>query len=280
MKDPAASGGESSAGTGDIGTGGEISAGSGNVVTDGGGVGFAGSDSSGGAVKPQESGPGSGGGGPAKGKGQPAPARGAPSAAEGSVITIPPAIQRTTSPYESEVYAEADFYTLFTPDLRVSVNVPGNEACLDGEILRTHERKILTQRVTDISKCRYELQGDDQERMRCPPEAHTTIVTYDNYFSSPIKYTVNVAQLTTGRVVTLTCAMTDRTRKSAASAEITKGSGPPARCSTILCMKSSSQSFSHPLQYEVRFVQIIEFPDARMRRRVVLREKRSVAPCR
>jgi hypothetical protein len=132
VKDSAASRGESSAGTGDTATGGEISAGAGNVVTDGGGVGFAGSDFSGGAVKPQESGPGSGGRGPAKGKGQPAPVRGAPS--ESSVIAIPPEIQRTTSPYEGEVYAEADFYTLFTPDLRVSINVPGNEVCLDGEI--------------------------------------------------------------------------------------------------------------------------------------------------
>ena len=280
VKDPAASRSESSAGTGNTATGGEVSAGSGNVVTDDGGVGFAGSDSSGGAVKPLESGPGSGGSGPAKGKGQPAPARGAPSAAESSVIAIPPAIQRTTSPYESEVYAEADFYTLFTPDLRVSVNVPGNEVCLDGEILRTHEQKILTQRVTDISKCRYELQGDDQERMRCPPEAHTTIVTYDHYFSSPIKYIVNV------------CAAYDQSscyinmRDDGPDQEVCRVRGNYEgiwAAGTMFhypCMKSSSQSFSHPLQYEVRFVQNIEFPDARMRRRVLLREKRPVAPCR
>ena len=44
------------------------------------------------------------------------------------------------------------------------------------------------------------------------------------------------------------------------------------------CTKSSSQTFSHPLQYEVRFVQHVEFPDDRMRRRVLLREKRPVAP--
>jgi hypothetical protein len=45
------------------------------------------------------------------------------------------------------------------------------------------------------------------------------------------------------------------------------------------CTKSSSQTFSHPLQYEIRFVQDVEFPDDRMRRRVLLREKRPVAPC-
>jgi hypothetical protein len=280
VKDAAASRGESSFGTGNTAIGAEISAGSGDVVTDGGGVAFAGSDSSGGAVKPQENGPASGGGsGPAKRKGQPAPGRGALGTAESSVIAIPPAIQRTTSPYESEVYAEADFYTLFTPDLRVSVNVPGNEVCLDGEILRTHERKILTQRITDTSKCRYELQGDDQERMRCPPEAHTTIITYDNYFSSPIKYTVNM------------CAAYDRSscyinmRDDGPDQEVCRVRGNYEgiwAAGTMFhypCMKSSSQSSSHPLQYEVRFVQNVEFPDARMRRRVLLREMRPVALC-
>lgn len=194
---------------------------------------------------------------------------------------LPPPRARS-SPFRrrsSALYAEADFYTLFTPDLRVSVNVPGNEVCRDGEILRTHERKILTRRVTDISKCRYELQGDDQERMRCPPEAHTTIVTYDNYFSSPVKYTVNI------------CAAYDRSncyinlRDDGPDQEVCRVRGNYEgiwAAGTMFhypCMKSSRQSFSHPLQYEVRFVQNVEFPDAGMRRRVLLREKRPVAPC-
>ena len=195
------------------------------------------------------------------------------------MIAIPPSIQRTTSPYESAVYAEADFYALFTPDLRTSVTVPGNEVCLDGDILRTHERRILTQRMTDISKCRYENQGDDQERMRCPPEAHTVVVTYDNYLSSPVEYSVNI------------CFAYDKSncyinmRDDGPDQEICRVRGKYDgiwAAGTMFyypCTKSSSQPFSHPLQYEVRFLQLVEFPDERMRRRVVHREKRQVAPC-
>lgn len=231
-----------------------------------------------GATGTKESGSSIGtGSGPAKGKTP--PGKGAPSAAERPAIVVPPAIQRATSPYEGEVYAEVDFYTLFTSDFRTSVNVPGNEVCLDGDILRTHERRIMTHRVTDISKCRYEDQGDDQERMRCPPEAHTVIVAYDNYLSSAIQYSVNI------------CAAYDKS-----SCYINIGDDGPDQevcrvrgkydgiwaAGTMFhypCTKSSSQTFSHPLRYEVRFVQHVEFPDDRMRRRVLLREKRPVAPC-
>lgn len=45
------------------------------------------------------------------------------------------------------------------------------------------------------------------------------------------------------------------------------------------CTKSMSQTFNHPLQYEVRFLQDIEFPEHRMRKRIVHREKRPVAQC-
>jgi hypothetical protein len=195
------------------------------------------------------------------------------------VIVIPPALQRTTSPYEGEVYAEADFYALFTPDLRTTVNVPANEVCLDGDILRTHERRILSQRVTDISKCRYESYGDEQERMRCPPEAHTVLIMHDSYLSSPVKYTVNM------------CTAYDRSscyispRDDGPDQEICRVRGKYDgvwAAGTMFhypCATFSSQIFSHSLQYEVRFLQHVEFPEARMRRRVVHREKRSVTPC-
>lgn len=194
------------------------------------------------------------------------------------MIAIPPAIQRTTSPYESEVYAEVDFYTLFTPDLRMSVNVPGNEVCLDGEILRTYERRMITQRVTDTSKCWFEDYGDN-DRMRCPKEAYRTVVSFDHYLSSPVKYTVKM------------CLTYDRSscyinmRDDGPELEICRVRGTYEgiwAASTLFhypCTRSSSQTFSHPLQYEVRFLQNVEFPEERMRRRLVHREKRSVPPC-
>jgi hypothetical protein len=187
-------------------------------------------------------------------------------------LRLPPA-------YEGEVYAEADFNAFFTPDLRTTVNVPANEVCLDADILRTHERRILSQRVTDISKCRFESYGDEQERMRCPPEAHTVLITHDSYLSSPLRYSVNM------------CTAYDRSscyispRDDGPDQEICRVRGKYDgvwAAGTMFhypCATFSSQIFSHSLQYEVRFLQHVEFPDAGMRRRLVRREKRSVTPC-
>ena len=274
---PTSSRSEASPSAGDTPTGGESSVGSGNVSTDSGGIGFAGQGSPTGALGAKESAPSSGAGsGPAKGK--PQPGKGAPSAAERSVIAVPPSIQRTTSPYESEVYAEVDFYTLFTPDLRSSVNVPANQVCLEGNIIRTYERQVISHTITDISKCRYE-DYSDKDEMRCPKEAQTTVVTYNNFLSSPVSYSVNV------------CAAYDRSscywdaKDDGPEREICRVPGKYEgiwAAGTMFhypCVKSSTQSFSHPLQYEIRYMQDIEFPEGRTRRRVVLREKRPVAAC-
>ena len=274
---PPSSRSELSPSAGNAPTAGESSAG--NVLTDSGGAGLAGQGSSSDTVGTKESGLGSGtGSGTAKGKPKPSAVKRGPSAAERSVIAIPPSIQRTTSPYESEVYAEVDFYTLFTPDLRSSVNVPANQVCLEGNIIRTYERQVISHTITDISKCRYE-DYSDKDEMRCPKEAQTTVVTYNNFLSSPVSYSVNV------------CAAYDRSscywdaKDDGPEREICRVPGKYEgiwAAGTMFhypCTKSSSQPFSHPLQYEVRFLQLVEFPDERMRRRVVLREKRPVAAC-
>jgi hypothetical protein len=192
---------------------------------------------------------------------------------------VPPAIQRTTSPYESEVYAEIDFYTLYTPDLRHSVNVPANQVCLEGNIIRTLERQVISHVETDISKCRYDLMGDDQEKMRCPPEAHRTVVSFNNFLSSPVNYSVNQ------------CVAYDRSscfwqlNDDGPDVEICRLKGKydgiwmEGTMFHYPCAKSTTQFFSHPLQYEVRFMQDVEFPDDRIRRRFVHREKRPLAPC-
>ena len=144
-----------------------------NAFDEGRGVGGIGPPAGGGGTASGGTGNGTGtAGGTAKGKSGSPNGNAGLSAAERYAIAIPPAIQRTTSPYESEVYPEIDFYTLFTPDLRGSVNVPANQVCLDGDIIRTHERQILSHTVTDISKCRYE-DYSDKDEMRCPKEAHT-----------------------------------------------------------------------------------------------------------
>ena len=193
------------------------------------------------------------------------------------VITVPPFIQRSTSPYESEVYVEVDSYALFTSDFRLALNVPGNQVCLDGNILRTYEREVMTRTVTDISKCHFE-DYSDQDVMRCPREAHTTVTTYNNYLSSPVTYSVNV------------CLLYDQSN----CRWIYPDDGPEREiCRPVdyhgiwaqgtkfhyRCTKSTSQIHSHPLQCEVRFVQDIEFPEQRLRKRILLKEKRSVPSC-
>jgi hypothetical protein len=205
--------------------------------------------------------------------------KGSPLAMDRFAIAIPPAIQRTTSPYESEVYAQVDFYTLYTPDFRMSVNVPGNQVCLEGNIIRTIERQVISHTVTDISKCRYDDMGDDQEKMRCPAEANTTVISYNNYLSSSISYSVNV------------CLVYDKSNcywnypDDGPEREVCRTGDEYHRIwaqGTMFhykCAKSAIQTYTHPLEYEVRFLQDVEFPDHGIRRRLVQREKRPVLPC-
>lgn len=267
-----------SAGAASASTPGAVTAGGGgdNAVTSG--VGSGGLSKSGGGTAPGTGGSGTGAGtGTAKGTGS-ASAGDGRSTAERYAIAVPPAIQRTTSPYESEVYTEVDFYTLFTADFRTAVNVPANQVCVDGSILRTYERQILSHSVTDISKCRYE-DYSDQDVMRCPKEAHTTIVTYNNHLSSPLSYSVNM------------CLAYDKSScywnfpDDGPEREICKVQGKyegiwaQGTIRYYPCAQSTSRIFSHSLQYEVRFVQDVEFPETRMRKRIVQREKRSVPQC-
>ena len=216
--------------------------------------------------------------GVASGKGSGNVGKGSPSIAEQRAIVVPPSIQRTTTQYESEVYAVVSFYTLFTPDLRVSQNVPANQVCLDGDIIRTFEREVISHRETDISKCRYVDMGGDQERMRCPPEAHTTVISYNNYFFSPVNYSVNV------------CLEYDKsncywTNPDGPEREVCRDSGKyegiwaQGTMFQYRCTKSVSQTFTHPLEYEVRFMQDVEFPDMGIHRRLVDIEKRPIARC-
>ena len=193
-------------------------------------------------------------------------------------IPIPPAIQRTTSPYESEVYAEVDFYTLFTPDFRNSVNVPANQVCLEKGIIRTIERQVISTRTTDISKCLFDDYGDNI-RMRCPKEAYTTEISYNNFLSSPVNYSVNVC-LTYDRSSCYWDAKDDGPEREVCRVRGKyEGIWAQGTAFTYPCAKSTSESFSHPLQYEIRYLQRIEFPEERMRRRLVHREKRSLARC-
>ena len=47
----------------------------------------------------------------------------------------------------------------------------------------------------------------------------------------------------------------------------------------LRCAKWESQAYTHPLQYQVRFLRDVEYQERAFSRRVLLRESRSILPC-
>lgn len=223
------------------------------------------------------SGSGTGIGGTGTGGGTAFPSASA-AARKASVIVVPPAIQRTTSPYESEVYFEVDHYVLYGENSTVGIRVPGNEICLEGNHLRTIDAMSFSQTRTDESKCRW-LDYGEREEFRCTRDAYS-IVTTSNFLSSPVNYSVNM------------CLAYDKSscdwrdgggdgpeREFCKASGVYKGIWAEGTQFFYPCAKSTSQSYTHPLQYQVRFVQDIEFPESRSRQRIVQREMRNIPRC-
>ncbi len=194
------------------------------------------------------------------------------------MIAIPPSIQRTTSPYESEIYAEVDFYVLYEDNSTVGIRVPGNEICLAGDRLRTIDPWAFHENKIDESKCRW-LDYGEKDEFKCSRDAHSIVITR-SFLSSPVNYSVNM------------CLAYD---KSSCDWRDPGGDGPEREFCKVggsykgiwaegtqffyPCAKSTSQSYTHPLQYQVRFVQDIEFPESRSRKRIVQRDMRSIPRC-
>ena len=195
------------------------------------------------------------------------------------VIVIPESIRPSISVFEETVYADVDKYVLHGPDLRVGTAVPGNELCIDGNLLRTKERILMRQTITDASKCELRNYGGDVERSVCPPDAHTRGIVFDGYLASSINYQVNM------------CISYDRSHCYAAEV----GDGPEREiCRQTFkyegiwaagtkfdyrCSNSVPQNFSHPLEYKVRFIQDVANPSGRLRPRILRTETRAVPKC-
>jgi hypothetical protein len=254
--------------------------GAGKIPSDDGGIviGGAGSATGTGGVPPGSKGPSPAGGGTAAGKRGSSSGTGGPSPADTSAVAIPDSLQFTTSPYEGEVYVRVDFYVLYGTHTRQGINVPGNQICIDGDLLRTKERITITQTITDISKCYSRDHGDD-EKMICPPEARTKTVVFDGHLSSPVTYSFNI------------CLLYDKSncfwqdpgdgpeREVCHPGSDYPGIWAEGTMFRYTCTKSQTQTYSHPLQYNVRFMRDIEFPDSRMRPRLLLAESRPISPC-
>jgi hypothetical protein len=195
------------------------------------------------------------------------------------VIVIPESIRPSISAFEETVYTDVDKYVLHGPDLRVGTAVPGNEVCIDGNLLRTKERIRMTQTITDASKCELRNYGGDVERSVCPPDAHTRGIVFDGYLASSVNYKVNM------------CISYDRSHCYAADVgdgaerEICRqtfryeGIWAAETKFDYRCSNSIPQNFSHPLQYKVRFIQDVATPSGRLMPRILRTETRAVSKC-
>ena len=195
------------------------------------------------------------------------------------IIVIPESIRPSISAFEETVYTDVDKYVLHGPDLRVGTAVPGNELCIDGNLVRTKERILMTQTITDASKCELRNYGGDVERSVCPPDAHTRGIVLDGYLASSVNYQVNM------------CISYDRSHCYAADVgdgaerEICRqtfkyeGIWAAGTKFDYRCTNSVPQNFSHPLEYKVRFIQDVANPSGRLRPRILRTETRAVPKC-
>jgi hypothetical protein len=165
---------------------------------------------------------------------------------------------------------------LYSSNLQVGINIPGNEICLEGDQLRTIQPVIFQQTKTDVSKCRSQPRGDE-EKWFCPPEAHTLLTT-SMFLSSPVTHSVNIC-LAYDRS---SCRWRDYADESI---EICRAKGDYRGIWAggtqfhYPCAQSESQVVSHSLEYGVRFVQDIETRERHPRRKVLHRETRSIHAC-
>ena len=253
-------------------------AGLGNTETDSGGL-SVGSGSGGTGVGPPGNGGQATGGG--SGTGQSGGQVGAaPAASRPAVIppiVIPPSISGSAASHEGAIYFEVDVYVLFAPGATMGVTIPGNEICQEGNRIRTIVPFESVEKKTDISKCQILDYGEDR-REECLPGAHS-VVKSSYHLSSPINYSVN------------SCLVYDRSscewpdEGDGREKQVCKA---PSGYEGIWaadtqfhqrCANRESQSYTHPLQYQVRFLRDVEYQERSVSRRVLLRESRSILPC-
>lgn len=222
-------------------------------------------------------GTGTSAGGISSGRGSGASAYGPPPGQpDRTVIAIPPTVRGNPASFDGAVYIDADRYVLHGADLRTGVSVAGNELCVDGNLLRTVYRVKYTQPYTDIAQCTNWMVGSD-ETWLCPKEAEILQLVFDGYLASPLNYSVN------------TCLEYDKTNcfLYLDGGEPTEACRPTVKYEGIWdastqfryrCVKSEVRRYSHPLQYQVRFMQDIQL-QSNFTKRIIARESRQIPKC-
>jgi hypothetical protein len=191
------------------------------------------------------------------------------------LLEIPaPAIQAAgfqSSFDDGAIHPEVDYYNLD------GINIPGTDVCIEGDQIRTKERLTFTRTITDLSRCRIVDSGGDGERVVCPPQAETKVVTFQGYLSSPLTYRVNF------------CLLYDKSncswRQSGDSEREVclvnfkyEGNWAEGTIFDYKCAKSETRTYNQALQYNIRYFTEREI-DNRMRRREVHRVGLTVPQC-
>ena len=176
------------------------------------------------------------------------------------------------------VFYEADTYILFAGAEKIGFPVPGTDLCIDGTFLRTVERQKLTHSVVDLGKCSTKMD-DDSDRLFCPRGAATTTTYFSDYLRTPIEYRVNH------------CLAYDNSH----CYEVTSDDSDTEICKVNFdyngiwaadtnfayrCTKWETRTFRNPLEYTIRYMEILEHGDQRNNRaKQFHRVVRSIPQC-
>jgi hypothetical protein len=195
----------------------------------------------------------------------------APSTASTPIPEPPPHLYRYR--FSASYFVKVDHYVL------EGMNIPGTELCIAGDQLRTRGAITITQLMTDRSKCRVRTRGDEEKEI-CPPEAKSEVVAFQGILSSPINYRVNTCLEYDKSHCRVIRRGTDQEREYCKVNFKYEGVWAEGTIVDYKCTKSEIVTYSHPLEYNIRYmVEIARNDDDRIRSREVYRVKQSIPQC-
>jgi hypothetical protein len=156
-------------------------------------------------------------------------------------------------------------------------SIAGTELCIAGDQLRTKQSFLISQIVTDYSKCRIRKRGDEEVEI-CQPDAKSEVVVFDGHLTSPISYGVNV------------CLDYDKShcrirKRGDDQIEICQvdfnyeGLWAKGTIFEYRCTKSETQIQRHPLRYIIRYMAEIAAGEEIKRPKEKYRVTKSIPQC-
>ena len=149
-------------------------------------------------------------------------------------------------------WVKFDHYWLPHPHSpETSIGVPGTDVCIAGDQLRTKKHFIISDRITDYSKCDRWTDGD-ADFEDCPKSAHTTITTFDDYLVGPLTYDEHVClQYDDSKCNIFSDGDADFIDCPKSYAVYQKGVWADDTVFDYDCVKWTTRLYRHPLQFRV-----------------------------